>query len=96
MWTSPPERQYPASSTRTQALIPSSRKPTQSMEPTLTTGGRQQKQWELRTSSLRKGDAKHSKLSKMRRQRNTQQIKGQGKNTPDLTNEEEIGSLHEK
>ena len=39
---------------------------------------------------------KHSKLSKMRRQRNTQQMKEQGKNTPDLTNEEEIGSLHEK
>ena len=32
----------------------------------------------------------------MRRQRNTQQMKEQGKNTPDLTNEEEIGSLHEK
>ena len=32
----------------------------------------------------------------MRRQRNTQQMKEQGKNTPDLTNEEEIGSLPEK
>ena len=32
----------------------------------------------------------------MRRQRNTQQIKEQGKNPPDLTNEEEIGSLPEK
>ena len=32
----------------------------------------------------------------MRRQRNTQQLKEQGKNTPDLTNEEEIGSLPEK
>ena len=31
----------------------------------------------------------------MRRQRNTQQIKEQ-KNPPDLTNEEEIGSLPEK
>ena len=29
----------------------------------------------------------------MRRQRNTQQVKEQGKNPPDLTNEEEIGSL---
>ena len=37
-----------------------------------------------------------SKLSKMRRHRNTQQIKEQGKNPPDLTNEEEIGSLPEK
>ena len=32
----------------------------------------------------------------MRRQRNTQQIKVQGKNPPDQTNEEEIGSLSEK
>ena len=32
----------------------------------------------------------------MRRQRNTQQMKEQGKNRPDLTNEKEIGSLPEK
>ena len=32
----------------------------------------------------------------MRRQRNTQQMKEQGKNPPDLKNEEEIGSLSEK
>ena len=32
----------------------------------------------------------------MRRQKTTQQVKDQGQNTPDLTNEEEIGSLPEK
>ena len=96
MWTCSPERQYPASSTRTQALVPSTRKPTQPTEPTLATGGRHQKQWELRTCSLRKGDPKHSKLRKMRRQRNTQKMKEQDKNPPDQTNEEEIGSLPEK
>ena len=32
----------------------------------------------------------------MRRQRNTQQMKEQGKNPPEKTNEEEIGSLPEK
>ena len=32
----------------------------------------------------------------MRRQRNTQQMKEQGKNPPDLTNEEELGNLPEK
>ena len=32
----------------------------------------------------------------MRRQRNTQQMKEQGKTQPDLTNEEEICSLPEK
>ena len=32
----------------------------------------------------------------MRRQRNTQQMKEQGKDPPDQTNEEEVGSLPEK
>ena len=68
----PTERQDPALSIRTQALVPSTRKPKQPTEPTLATGGRHQKQWEQRTCSLQKGDTKHSKLSKMRRQRNTQ------------------------
>ena len=53
-------------------------------------------QRKLRTSSLHKGDPKQSKLSKMRRQRNTQHIKEQGKNPPEQTNEGEIGSLLEK
>ena len=96
MQSCPPERQDPASSTRTQAPVPSTRKPTQHTEPSLATGGRHQKQRELQTCSLRKGDPKHSKLGKMRRQRNTQQMKEQGKNQPDQTNEEEIGSLPEK
>ena len=38
----------------------------------------------------------HIKLSKMRRQRHTRQMKEQGKNPPDQTNEEEIGSVYEK
>ena len=71
---------------------PSNRKPTQSTEPTLPSRGRHQKQHKQQTCSLWKGDPKHSKLSKMRRQRNAQQMKEQGKNPPDLTNEEDIGS----
>ena len=39
---------------------------------------------------------KHGELNKMRRQRNTQQMKEQGKNTPDQTNEDERGNLPEK
>ena len=39
---------------------------------------------------------KHSNISKMGRQKNTQHMKEQGKNPPDLTNEEEIDSLPEK
>ena len=75
---------------------PPTRKPTQTTEPTIATGDRYQKQQELQTCSMQKGDCKHSKLSKMRRQRNTQQMKEQGKNPPEQTNEEEIGSLPEK
>ena len=96
MWPCPPETQDPAWSTRKQAPVPSTRKPTQGTEPTLPTGGRHQKQQELQTYSLWKGDPKHSKLSKMGRQRNMQQMKEQGKNPPHQTNEEEIGSLPEK
>ena len=96
MRSCPSERQDPASSTRTQAPVPSTRKPAQPTEPTLATGGRHQKQRERRTCSLRKGDPKNSKLSKMRKQRNTQQMKEQGKNPTDQTNDEEISSLPEK
>ena len=92
----PTRTQDPASSTRIQAPVPSTRKPTQPTEPTLDTGGRHQKQPELQNCSLQKGDPKHSKLSKMRRKRNTQQMKVEGKNPPDQTNEEEIGSLLKK
>ena len=46
--------------------------------------------------SLQKGDSKHSKLNKMKRQRNMQQMKEQGKNPPDQKNEKKIGSLPEK
>ena len=68
----------------------------QPTEPILDTGCRYQKQRELLTHSLRKEDTKHCKLCKMRRQRNTQQMKEQGKNPPEQTIEEEIGSIPEK
>ena len=96
MWSCPPERQDLATSTRTKAPVLPTRKPTQPTEPTLPTGGRHQKQQELRICSLRKGDPTHSKLSKIKKQRNTQQMKEQGKNPPDQTNEQEICSLPEK
>ena len=43
----PPERQDPATPTRTQAPVPFTRKPTQATEPTSPTGDRHQKQQEL-------------------------------------------------
>ena len=79
-----------------QAPVPSTRKPTQATGPTSPTGGRHQKQEELRPCSLRKGDLKHNKLDKMRRQRNMIQMKEQDKNPQDEINEEEIGNLPEK
>ena len=96
MWPCPPELQDLALPTRTEEPVPCTRKPTQATGPTSPTGGRHQKQWELRTCSLQKGERKYSKLNKMRRRRNMQQMKEEGKNPPDQTNEEEIGSLPEK
>ena len=78
----PTRKQDPTSSTRTQASVSYARKLTWPTEP-YPLGARHQKRQELQTWSLRKGDLKHSKLSKMRRQRNTQQMKEQGKNPPD-------------
>ena len=80
----PPDEALPirgkdgAPPTRTQAPVPSTRNPTQGTGPTSPTGGRYQKQEELWLCSLWKGDLKHSKLDKMRRQRNTLQMKKRG------------------
>ena len=51
---------------------------------------------ESQTSSIQKGHPKHSNLNKMKRQRNTQQVKEHDKSPPNETEEEEIGSLPKK
>ena len=51
---------------------------------------------EPQTARIRKGHPKHSNLNKMKRQKNTQQIKEHDKCPPNQTKEEEIGSLPEK
>ena len=43
-----------------------------------------------------KGHHKHSNINKMKRQRNTQQVKEQNKCPPNQTKEEEIGNLPDK
>ena len=48
------------------------------------------------TARIQKGHPKHSNLNKMKRQRNTQQVKEKDKCPPNQTKEEEIGSLPEK
>ena len=62
----------------------------------LTTRGREQKQEELRPCSLGKGDLKHCKLDKTRKQKNILQANEQDKNPQEQINEEEIGKLPEK
>ena len=51
---------------------------------------------EPQTARIRKGHPKHSYINKMKRHRNTQQVKEHDKCPPSLTKEEDIGSLSEK
>ena len=48
------------------------------------------------TARIHKGHPKHSNINKMKRQRNTQQVKEQDKSPPNQTKQEEIGNLPEK
>ena len=48
------------------------------------------------TVRIQKGHPKHSNINKMKRQRNTQQVKEQDKCPPNQTKEEEIGNLPDK
>ena len=48
------------------------------------------------TARIQKGHPKHSNVNKMKRQRNTQQVKEQDKCPPNQTKEEEIGNLPDK
>ena len=48
------------------------------------------------TATIRKGHPKHSNINKMKRQRNTQQVKEHDKCPPNQTKEEEIGNLPDK
>ena len=51
---------------------------------------------ESQTSRIQKAHSRHSNLNKMKRQRNTQQVKEHEKCPPSQTKEEEIGKLPEK
>ena len=50
----------------------------------------------LQTARIQKGHPKLSNINKMKRQRNTQQVKEQDKCPPNQTKEEEIGNLPDK
>ena len=64
--------------------------------PTHPPQGRHQKQEELQSCSLQKGDHKYSNLDKMRQKGNLLQMKEQDKNLQKQLNEEEIGNLPER
>ena len=66
------------------------------MHPTPPTVRNLHNKEEPQTARIRKGHPKHSNLNKMKRQRNTQQVKGQDKCPPNQTKEKEIGNLPEK
>ena len=90
------ERTDPAPPTRTQTQAPTTRKPWQVTSPTPPTGSRLHNEEEPWNSSLQRGYPKHSNLNKMKKQRNSQQIKEHDKCSPNQTQEGGIGSLPEK
>ena len=51
---------------------------------------------EPQTARIQTGHPKHSNINKMKRQRNTQQVKEQNKCPPNQTKEKEIGNLLDK
>ena len=91
-----PERSDPAPPTRTQSQASRTRKPWQGTHPTPPTGRNLHNKEEPQTARIRKGHPKHSNLNKMKRQRNTQQVKEHDKSPSNQTKEEEIGSLPKK
>ena len=68
----------------------------QATHPTPPTGRNLHNKEEPQTARIQKGHPKHSNLNKMKRQRNTHQVKEQDKCPPNQAKEEEIGSLPEK
>ena len=91
-----PERRDPAPPNRTPTQAWLTRKPWQPISPTPRSWCKLHHKEEPQTSSIQKSHPKHSNLNKMKRQRNTQQIKEHDKSPPNQTKEEEIGSLPEK
>ena len=79
-----------------QAQVPLNLKPTETTGPTSSTDSKDQNQKKIWPYNPGKGVLKHSKIGKMKRQRNIVQMKEQVKNSQDQINKEEIGKLPEK
>ena len=91
-----PEIRNPAPPTRTPTQASLTSKPRQTKHPAPSTGRNLQNKKYPQTTRIQKGHPKPSNLNKMKRQRNTQQVKEHEKCPPIQTKEEEIGNLTEK
>ena len=91
-----PERRSPAPPTRTPTQASLIMKPWQATRPTPPTGRNLHNKEEPQTARIYKGHPKHSNLNKMKRQRNTPQVKEHNKYPPNQKKEEDVGSLPEK
>ena len=91
-----PERRNPAPPTKTLTKASLTKKPWQATDTTQPQWGNSVIKRTPQIPRIQKGHHKHSNITKMERQRNTQQVKEQEKCPPNQTKEEEIGSLPEK
>ena len=91
-----PERRDPVPPIRTPTQASPTTKPWQATRPTPPTRRNLHNKEESQTSSIQKGHPKHSNLNKMKRQRNSQQVKEHNQWPPNQTKEKEIWSLPEK
>ena len=91
-----PERRNTALPTRTLTQASLTRKPWQATRPTPPTGRNLHNKEKPQTARIQKGHPKHSNLNKVKRQRNTHQVKEQDKCPPNQTKQEEIGNLPDK
>ena len=91
-----PERRNPAPPTRTPTQASLTSKPQKAKDPAPPTGRNLHNKKEPQTTRTQKGHSKHSNLNKMKRQRDTQQVKEHEKCQPSQTKEEEIRNLPEK
>ena len=79
-----------------QAQVPLNMKPIETTGPTSSTDSKDQNQKKIWPYNPGKGVLKHSKIGKMKRQRNIVQMKEQPRNTYVQTNKKEIDNLTEK
>ena len=97
-WTlhSTPERRNPTPPTRTPTQASLTKKPWQDTDTTPPKVRKLHNKENSTNSQIYKGHPKCSNITKMKRERNTQQVKEQEKCPLNHTKEEEIGNLPEK